>query len=116
MPAIPRTAVSFFQTILLTRVNIFWPGFRARTPPGACGLVLYWRGWGPAPSILTLSTGYQRPHPRIITRSCPFLLLIATTGPMGQLTRVVPRKAWSRPLSMNGTKNHAKELVLLGMR
>ena len=71
MPAIPRTAVSFFQTILLTRVNIFWPGFRARTPPGACGLVLYWRGWGPAPSILTLSTGYQRPHPRIITPQLP---------------------------------------------
>ncbi len=25
------------------------------------------------PSMRTLSTGYQRPHPRIITRSNPFL-------------------------------------------
>jgi len=25
------------------------------------------------PSMRTLSTGYQRPHPRIITRSSPFL-------------------------------------------
>src|SRR5579859_8164794 len=43
----------------------------------------------------TLSTGYQRPHPRIITRSCPFHLLTATTDPSGQLTCVVPRKACS---------------------
>lgn len=34
----------------------------------------------------TLSTGCQRPHPRIITRSCPFHLLTATTRPRGQLT------------------------------
>ena len=38
------------------------------------------------PSMRTLSTGYQRPHPRIITRSSPFLLLMTTTGPQGQLT------------------------------
>src|SRR5580704_3920471 len=30
MPALPRTAVSFFQTILPLRVSIFWPGFPAR--------------------------------------------------------------------------------------
>ena len=46
-------------------------------------------------SMLTCSTGYQRPQPRTITRSCPFHLLMATTGPMGQLTRVLPRKACS---------------------
>ncbi len=45
--------------------------------------------------MLTCSTGYQRPQPRTITRSCPFHLLMATTGPMGQLTRVLPRKACS---------------------
>jgi hypothetical protein len=44
-------------------------------------------------SMRTLSTGYQRLHPRIIARSCPFHLLTATTGPRGQLTCVVPRKA-----------------------
>src|SRR5713226_241679 len=46
-------------------------------------------------SMLTCSTGYQRPQPRTITRSCPFHLLMATTDPMGQLTRVLPRKACS---------------------
>jgi hypothetical protein len=47
------------------------------------------------PSMRTLSTGYQRPHPRIITRSCPFHRLTATTCPQGQLTCVVPWKACS---------------------
>src|SRR5258707_859969 len=43
----------------------------------------------------TLSTGYQRPHPRIITCSCPLHLLTATTDPQGQLTCVVLWKACS---------------------
>src|SRR5579859_548282 len=46
-------------------------------------------------SMFTLSTGYQRPHPRIRARSWPFLLRIATTFPMGQFTRVQPRNACS---------------------
>src|SRR5690349_19296201 len=45
--------------------------------------------------MLTLSTAYQRPQPRIITKRRPFLLRTATIGPMGQLTRVLPRKACS---------------------
>jgi hypothetical protein len=39
--------------------------------PGQTPLGQFW----PGRSILTLSTLYQRPHPRIITWSCPFLLL-----------------------------------------
>jgi hypothetical protein len=53
------------------------------------------RSWDPAPSMRTLSTGYQRPQPRIITRSCPFHLLTATIRPSGQLTCTVPKKACS---------------------
>ena len=35
-------------------------------------------------SMYTLSTGYQRPQPRIITRSRPFHRLTATTRPSGR--------------------------------
>src|SRR5690349_6515131 len=46
-------------------------------------------------SMVTPSTGYQRPRPRIRARRRPFLLLIAVTCPMGQLTLLHPRKACS---------------------
>src|SRR5579859_1935207 len=46
-------------------------------------------------SMYTLSTGYQRPQPRIITRSRPFHRLTATTRPQEYLTCVVPWKACS---------------------
>ena len=68
-------------------------GDRVRTLSGRSSITGSWRSVTPAPSMRTLSTGYQRPHPRIITRRCPFHLLTATTGPKGQLTCVVPRKA-----------------------
>jgi hypothetical protein len=45
--------------------------------------------------MVTHSTGYQRPHPRIRARSCPFLLLMAITCPSGHCTLLHPRKACS---------------------
>jgi hypothetical protein len=53
-------------------------------------------------SMVTPSTGYQRPRPRIRAGRRPFLLLIAITCPMGQLTLLHPRKACS----------HREELIL----
>jgi hypothetical protein len=47
-------------------------GDRASTPAGGNQIGSSWSSWGPVRSILTLSTGYQRLQPRIITRSCPF--------------------------------------------
>jgi hypothetical protein len=70
-------------------------GDRASTPAGENQIGSSWSSWGPVRSILTLSTGYQRLQPRIITRSCPFHLLTATIGPSGQLTRIVPKNACS---------------------
>jgi len=46
---------------------------------GGESLVPSWRSAAPAHSMRTLSTGYQRGHPRIITRRCPFHRLTATT-------------------------------------
>ncbi len=51
-------------------------------------------------SMDTPETSYQRPRPRIRARSCPFLLLIAITCPMGQLTCVHPRKACSHSAAL----------------
>ncbi len=49
---------------------------------------------GGAPATMsTSSTGYQRPHPKIIAWCCPFLRRIPTTRPIGQLTLVLPTKA-----------------------
>src|SRR6266480_2031703 len=56
-------------------------------------LLLYERSRHPCPSMFTLSTGYQRPQPRISARSWPFRLLIATIFPMGQDTRALPMNA-----------------------
>src|SRR5258708_2081096 len=56
--------------------------------------LLYERSMRPAYSILTLSTGYQRPpQPRIMARSWPLRRLTATTAPMAQDTRARPVNA-----------------------
>jgi hypothetical protein len=55
--------------------------------------------------MVTSSTGYQRPRPRIRARRRPFLLLIAVTCPMGQLTLLHPRKACSHRAALISSRS-----------
>src|SRR5215471_19197637 len=83
--------------------------------------------------MVTASTSYQRPRPRIKARSSPFLLLIAITCPMGHLTCVHRRYACSHSAALisstsfdcigipswsgsRGLRGENKELVIRGRR